>query len=69
LNQANQATDLAEQKAWIELGLTATELNPRASDFVNVFYSLKLLSEVASHNRTWQKSSTELQSFFTNTSN
>jgi hypothetical protein len=64
LNQANQAKELAEQKAWIELGLTATELNPQPSDFVNVFYSLELLAEIASHNRTWQQSPSELKSFF-----
>jgi hypothetical protein len=67
LSEADQAKNLSEQLALIELQLTAAELNPDPGNFVQTIFSLNLIAGIASHNRTWHTTTADLAGFFTET--
>ena len=60
LEQASASTNASEQLATIELGLVAAELTGECYDFVELMAGLKLVSEINTAGREWNKPLAEL---------
>lgn len=64
LQAANQATSFQEQLAEIELGLVASEMNPKPDTFCDLLWAIEILGGIDITQRRWKPAAESLETFF-----